>query len=169
MYGRLAKRSGWIAVWALWAFVGWRLYVDLPRFIDPPVVVLQLEDEEEILGFFGDEDAVVTLYTKDAPFVRVWDAATGAVRNKWSIGCVEGEKRGATWFSSRQGVLLMPHGHSAASQRPELMDLRTGKSRPLACTFAASFQANLDTHHEKPWCCVVAQLPGDPPPTLQNQ
>src|SRR5258708_5477548 len=92
MLWRRAKRLAWITAWAVWAFAGWRLYVELPRSLGPPIAKLDLESGENALGFLDGEATIVTAhpYGYETAFVRVWDAASGAVRGRWRIAIREG-------------------------------------------------------------------------------
>src|SRR5262245_54753071 len=74
------KRSLWIAAWSMWAWLGIRLAVELPRDAGTPLC--QVGDcAEECLGFGPGSEVVVTRRVKDGAMThRCWDARTGTVR-----------------------------------------------------------------------------------------
>jgi len=85
------KRSLWVVAWALWAWLGVRLYVELPRDAGTPLCQVG-EDDEECLGFVPGAEVVVTRRVKDGTTThRFWDARTGNARpaDEWALRDIE--------------------------------------------------------------------------------
>jgi hypothetical protein len=156
-----------IALWVVWAFAGWRLYIELPRVAGPVIWPAKPSTSENILGTYDVDDmsAFVALSTprnRTPSAVRVFDPLTGKARNRWPLPfCAD--RAGAT-LSPRQGMLLFTYslGGNVSEFRPHVLDLHTGQVKRLECADAHSCAS---IHPTRPWAALAARLPNDPPTT----
>jgi len=151
------SRLIWVLAWAAWAWMGWRLYWELPR--DWQFVrALPMAEYGHVYGFLTGSELVVTESRdgQDESIVtfQTWNAATGERVSNFLGPRVSHYPPGSARLSPKHGVLV------AAKLRDEytrcVIDLRNGNQWPLG-------HSSWTIHgfdESKPW--VIASTLSDP-------
>jgi hypothetical protein len=139
------KRGLWIAAWAVWLWLGFGLYRELPRGLGPPVSVVCLVEDERVAGFLPDDRTIITLLdVEGATRVTLHDVETGRNTQQWQgpPGLASDDTTSATY-----GVL---------SQGGGFFDLETGRWAPHNLWT----QRNPDLHRWRPWALIRPSIVG---------
>jgi len=143
----------WLLAWACWAWLGARLYVELPRDFGPAVSVPATRLNEGLWGFVAGRDVVLSCEGNYiAGHYRSWDARTGQLLHDW-CGSTMG-----SFLSMKHGVVIGVKIEEPLREESDLQwsifNLVTGRKVPF-------FQPVrfLNFHPVKPLAAGLAERP----------
>jgi hypothetical protein len=131
---RWLPRSFWLLAWSFWVWLGFGLYLELPRGLGPPVAAVPALDVAPEAGFLADTNrfALVRRHGALGGVVETYDAESGALLAATPAPGM-GDLLWPDCFLGGRGVLLakaLPNEDGTESAPGlHVLDLRAGRWR----------------------------------------